>query len=291
VTPIVTILVLTLSNILFAGNARLSSSKRQYIDGGVDALNSRAKKALPADVTKNVGSGYQKGEKLAQGWGTYIVNILDKTTYPVLSSLEFASQRGVSALPLPLPYPYIYDAHSHPPQSKKKGDEKKKIGAEKKESAPAKDDKPFVSSTSGSAPSQDKKTADVKKATVQVTPSLDGGDQGKTVEISSRMNNESKEEPARAAEPKLDTSLYAQLKKDGELPGQQDNLALPSNTAQAGVSSEEEESSTHGGATNGAPKKKSKSSKKKKAGVSHPPPPSFQESLHQVEEHEQQAHH
>lgn len=281
-TPVLTLLLLALSNVLFGFNARVSSSKRQYIDTSVDALGSRARKSLPKEVASNVNSGYQRGEKLAQGWGTTVVDVVNKTFYPILSTLEVLTQRGASAVPLSLPYPFIYDAHSRPQSGKERRGEKK-IAASKSSS----ESKPAPKS---SASAQGQQGEDIKKATVDVAPSLDGSDQGKTVEIASRVNTETKDEPAPAKESQADTSLYAQLKRDGELPGplEEAKLSVPAASGQTGASSEEDDPLSHGGsATNGAPKKKKSSgSKKKKGGVSHVHPPSFKEGLHQAEEHD-----
>jgi hypothetical protein len=282
-TPILTLFLLALSNVLFDVNARVSSSNRQYIGTSVDALGDRARKALPKEVANNVESGYQRGEKLAQGWGTTIVDVVHKTSYPILSTLEVMTQRGASAVPLSLPYPFIYDAHSQPTSSGQSG---------KKTASPPKSES--KSALKSSAPAQAQKGKDdAKMAAIDVGPSLDGGDQGKTVEIASRVSTESKDQPAPPKEAEKGNSLYAQLKKDGDLPGQQEDakLSVPSGVVQTGASSEEDDHSPHGSTANGAPKKKKSGSKKKKGGVSHVHPPSFKEGLHQAEEHDAQAQH
>lgn len=188
-----------------------------------------------------------------------------------------------SAAPISLPYPYIYEAHSCPPGlvSKKKSAGSKKPVASKS------------TATASNKSATKEEAAKEKPAAVQVGPSLDEGDQGKTVEIPARVNVESKEEPAAAKPLQTGPSLYDQLRKEGELPQQQqkDKLAPPATgNGHAGASSEEEEHHpmSHGGE---APKKKKSGSKKKKGGVSHVQPPSFKDGLHQAEEHDAQVHH
>lgn len=180
-----------------------------------------------------------------------------------------------SASPISLPYPYIYEAHSIPSGLASK---EKSVGNNKKPVAP----KSTVSTSSQksvAAPGQGE--ADKRKpAAVEVGPSLDGEDQGKRVEIPGRVYVESKEEPAAAKPLQTGPSLYDQLRKEGELPQQQEQkLAPPAGNGHAGASSEEDEhhSSSHhgggGGDGSGASRKKKTGSKKKKAGASHAAPP------------------
>jgi hypothetical protein len=93
--PIASFIILAISNSFFAGYATATSSKRQYIDPSVDALSERAYKAIPKDLTNNVHSGFEEGRQLAEGWGTRIVETVERVSYPVLSTIEHVSQQIV----------------------------------------------------------------------------------------------------------------------------------------------------------------------------------------------------
>ncbi|UZJ55321.1 hypothetical protein CBS101457_004641 [Exobasidium rhododendri] len=284
--PIATFFVLAISNAVFAGYTTANASKRRYVDTSVEALSERAQKSIPKDLTKNVQSGFKEGRDLAEGWGTKVVNTVQRVSYPVLSTIEHISQQSVSVsnqyLSLPLPYPYIYDAHSHPSGSAAKPFSAGKAKKPSTNTAPAKD---------SSAPQQDQEDEGAKRAAVQVAPALDGSDQGKKVDIAHRIDNEGEEKAAPAVKQGNGHSLYDQLRKDGELPGQKDSAALsvPAHDQGEGSSEEEGHSGTH---PQGSSIKKKSASKKKKA--VHPHQPTFKEALHQVEEQEAaqaQEHH
>lgn len=267
-----TLFILTLSNLTFAAFAKFHS---------IDAVN-HAKKSLPAEMVDGINSGFTQGSEIAQGYGRTVFNLFHSIAYPAIRLSEAFAQAITLAInqiaPFTLPYPYVYDLHSLPPNV-----------AATTSKAPRAAHAAQKSSTTSTLPSQDE--TPTSAAVVTVAPSIDGQDQGKSVSIESRISTDAKDEAAKATKGANGTSLYDQLRKEGEDPIAE-AARLEAKIEQNGVnihSSGDDENvkeSQHANGNGGGKKKKNHNKKKKNAspnGTAHHHAPTFKEGLAQAE--------
>lgn len=302
ITPILTWFVLLLSNLTFDVHARVASSHRHHLEPSVRRL---ASDHLPSDVSRNLGSGFQQGRKLAKGSGARLFDLIDTVAYFPLSAVEALSQAGFQLAgaisPVPLPTPFVYYGHVE------EGFHAMKINSasqrveqmnrslhpkptqDTNEAEPAQ--KKSKTQSNGASANGD---SEAKSAQIEVgsnikaagsTGALDGGvPQAKTVDISSRINNEAEEKPAAkdSGEDKHKEPLYDQLRRDGIVgPG-----APPMHHADSEESTSDEGAQNgtdaHSQSKSGSAKKNKKRSKKSKAAAKsedHAPPPTFMQGL------------
>lgn len=265
-----TLFVLTLSNLTFAAFAKVHS---------IDPVD-RAKKSLPSDVVDGINSGFTQGSEIAQGYGQTIVNVVHSIAYPAIRLSESFAQAGTLAInrvaPFTLPYPYVYDAHALPPNVDAPSISETKSA-------------PVEEKSSNSLPSQDDTPQSEQEASVIVAPSIDGEDQGKTVSIQSRISTDAKDKAAKAINGSNGTSLYDQLRKEGEDPiaeaaKLEAKIEQNSTNAAAHSSGDDEgvKESQHANG-NGGKKKKNKKKKNSSPNGSHQSAPTFKEGLAQTE--------
>ncbi|PWN34056.1 uncharacterized protein FA14DRAFT_191149 [Meira miltonrushii] len=265
-----TLFVLTLSNLTFAAFAKVHS---------IDAVD-RAKKSLPSDVVDGINSGFTQGSEIAQGYGQTVVNLAHSIAYPFIRLSESFAQAGTLAVnrvaPFPLPYPYVYDVHALPPN----------VAAPTISETEA---APIEEKSGSSLPSQDDAPQSESTASVIVAPSIDGEDQGKTVSIESRISTDAKDKAAKATNGTNGSSLYDQLRKEGEDPiaeAAKLEAKIEQNGTHTAHSSGDDEGvkeSQHANGNGGGKKKKNKKKKNTSPNGSHQSAPTFKEGLAQTE--------
>ncbi|CEH19086.1 hypothetical protein CBOM_05763 [Ceraceosorus bombacis] len=111
-TPIVTALVLLLSNLLFDLYARGASVSRSVLRPTAKVYAYEARSRLPPGVTKNLDQGFDRGSNLASGWIKSALNVTGAAARRPLRALERAAQTTSSIAnlvsPIELPTPFIY---------------------------------------------------------------------------------------------------------------------------------------------------------------------------------------
>jgi hypothetical protein len=267
VKSIWTLIVLSLSNGLFAAKARVNSS--------APSLES-VKRSLPAELTNNIGQGFQHGSHMANGYGNLAVDLLVKFACPPVRMAEASAQYLTLAaqrfVPFALPYPYVFNAHALPSQrSTSSTDEPSKNVAS---SSSVKQDKPVTQP----AVADDK---DDRAARVEVGPSVETVThvpQEKSIQISSGTTTEAAEVEQSPAQETKGDSLYDKLRKEGQDPIAEaaevaekvaDSAAAHSNGQQGSSGDEEGVKDGHKGNVNGGGAKKKKNKKKKNGTAGH----------------------
>ncbi|KAN0063144.1 hypothetical protein ACQY0O_004308 [Thecaphora frezii] len=122
-TPLATLFVLQLSNLVFALQTQLSSWDHRVLEPTTAAYGSKVEPRLP----KGLKDGFEQGKSLAEGVGSQSIDFVLTLSHGPLRTVEVAAQTGTSIanafLPkgLHLPYPNVFDEEEQGSKREKEG--------------------------------------------------------------------------------------------------------------------------------------------------------------------------